>query len=1759
MGDDERAGAVLERDPLARSDRSRRERGSDRATPQTRQLRGAELCAAATGFGSPAIPSAPKLGAHGGRQPRPELRRVAPVDRAWRRVLDYAPLDLQALQALAGHYAKLGDRRHQIDTLEQQLRAVEEIELRIDLAMSIARLWEDEGIPRAAVASYERVIRLDPEHADAREALLRLYQAAGQRERALGLLDYVGTFLDTEGRIGLLRRGLELLEEDEHEQRFWQLRRILWLSEGDERVLDELRASAREASLWNELAAVLTQLASTQTDAARRLELLRELSQLFEQSLKKRPRAYVVLQSALFSPQQAEAVLDELTRLATTTKRQEDLLALLDRLTTPDFELDQRKKVLSQRAEICAEQVDDAIRAFVEHRRRLELDPTDWSPLADLQQLCEANADREILWERLDLTYAELWDRTPNADRRIELLRRREEIARERLNAPKRAFEFLVRRYRHDPQSAELRELLLADAEAQDSWSWLLPLLEASALTSAAEDVRREELSTLVGLYERKLVDIERALVLSFDVFIGGMMDGQTLESMETLADKIERHDQLAAVLRLGAAATPDRALQAKLLGEIATIYEDKVKTPERAIDVHRRLLEIDRGQLRSLEVMLNWHRDQQQWRDLRDRLHQWLEVAPDEADATGCLLEIATISEQHLSDPEAALEAYGAVLARDPENKKARDGMEGLLEAISEPALRKRWLEMQLAAASPSSAVDIQLEIAQIQERDLNEVSGAIDTLQQLVERDSATGPAFTPLARLLREGERYEDLVRLLQKRAEQLDSPEEKLQTLDESLEICHERLSDRAEELREQLYRKVLELRPTDRPVRIRLARMLRNSERFSELAALHETIPDTTTHVDRMATLYELARIYALNLDERARADAVFEKVLELDDREEAALLALAASARSQGNHERYIELRKRQAALLAPAEGALILCHLAEVCDETPAVSASMVPLYREARAVDPDNVPAMEALKGIGRRLKSLRPAAALLPLEGERELEPSERAARLRALGDNALPSDADTALDWYRRAVAIEPDEPANWLCLAAALEQQPDTSEQLYRARRGWAQALERSRPLSASQLSEEARRLYELARAAHRAGEAEQYTATVQRAFDLMPSFAPAALATAEAQLEQDGAEDAHRLLHEVLEQHRGDLSDEQLVAALHGRGEALQRLGQIEDALRDFRDALRINPLHAASLVSIGQLLAQSHRAAAAMEHQVRALIALEEPVERAKQYYRLGLLLEDSLDRPDEAGACYELALAEGLDERELLHRALHHYKRSGRLDESLDVVEGLLPTAEEPSELAALWLARGEILAAREGCEDEAIEAFDMALSYEPGHAEARGGLVAVLERRGDWNQVLQVLEASCDVGTAEQRADALRRMATICLERLGDEDRAEEYLRQSANTYPTAEALHQLEQLYGTDEARHEERKDVLGLLVAFGPPWFSRCLELGKLLLMDDEQWAWCLLSPLLGVSQIESNTKTLLQGMRKDHERPALRSPYGAAEQRDLLAHPNAQREIAGVLAELLEHVPDLGRRDVDAVGESGAIAIGATTGLGRKFFALSEQSGLTTCTLHRTQGLDEPITVVNEADGPRIVVRTDVLQQLVHAEVGFLFGYALELAQPGPRTMAVLDPDARAALLPALWGALGFVEKAPRSARGLVQRITNDVEQDVRARWAEQLQPLADIDPVELGQQWWAAVGYMARRVGLLAGADLRQAFRVIARIEPEVPRPRVVARLEELDSYVGSSDVLRDIVAFAASPAFGQLLREAPEIEIEQ
>jgi tetratricopeptide (TPR) repeat protein len=1702
---------------------------------------------------------------------------------AWRRVLDLAADDPAALRALAGHYATLGESRQLVAVLERQLAVVTAADQRLELGLRCAALLQQLGATRAAMAVYERLLRWTPSERRVYEPLHALYLQHGWRGLAAGVLDFVAAHQTLPERALLLRGCLDLHAEQERVERWALLRRLLYLGEPVAPLLAELATLAEgQPELQRERAALLAELAGEQQDAAARAELLRELAGLLEHELAAPERAFVVLQSALLGATPSAEHAAELERLAHTTRHWEEWLAVLDVQTRPDQPLAVRKDALARRAQLCLEALGDPLRAFEEQRRRLRLDPHDGALLADLVQLCETQhaaanegqADRRAgraarrtglwqaasqLWLRLDAVLVELSDHSESIAERCALLRRREEIARRYRGELGAALELMLARFRLSPHDQGLRQELLDAAATQGAWAASLPLLEAVQRTAREGEppTAPYELVQTASLYETKLGDEAHALTLYGVAFIAEPGAPALLEKLGELATRTAAGEALVDVLRTAAAKSSDQALRVTLLRRIARSYETSLGAPERAIDIHRRLFDLQPDELASLEVLLAWHRERGEWRDLRDRLHQWVGLRGEHDDAWRGWLEIAELS-QRLGEPEAALEAYDRVLGEQPDQRQALEGLQALVGAVRDTGLRRRLLRMEIAHAPRARATELQLELARLQELEDRDPATAIATLQPLAVEDGGTAPVFAALARLLRQEQRWAELLALLLHRAEHPDAAGERAALLDQALVLADEQLGSGEAVLRERLYRRLLMLRPGDAELRSRLLVLLRSAERASDLAAaLGQELELVDQPHERIALMYELARLEQFSLQQPARAQAWYERILALAPAEEGAILALAQLARAAGDWPAYVARRTQQAVQLEPREAALVLCHLAEIGDERGEPREQIVAHYREARALDASNVPAMEALKGIGRRLKSIRPMAALLPLEGERELKGADRARRLRVLGDDAATNDSLAALEWYRRAVAVDPDGADGWAALARAYEGAQEPAAAL-RAWRQWLLAQQRSEPPRAERLRWEAACLFAVAQAARRAGDDDEYQRLVRRAHVWSPGFVPAALTAAQFALDQGQAERARRLLDEVLAPGSEQLESGERAEALFLRGSAWRRIGEATHALDDLQQVLQQQPLHAGALVAAAELLALEGRPSAALEHQMRALMVVDDPAARARLYYEAALLLEDELGRSEEAGAFFELALDEGLQQHELLLRLMRYYQRSGRTAESLAVLDRLIAGAAAADELAGLWLARAQVLVQDAQREREAIESFDMALSYDPSHAEARAGLAAALERRGDWGQLLQVLEASCDSGSDAERAQTLRRMADICRLQQNDAGRAEAYLRQSVALQPTREAVAQLERLYAGDPARRRDHRLMLGLLVAHGPPWFERAMELGRALLGDEDRWAWCLLSPLLGVSQVDAELRAVLQEMRKDHERPPLLGV--PAEGYSLLVHPQVSPRLSEVLAELSALQPALPAPSPEVVAAlAAAVVVGPQTGLGKKFEAIVRAMGLGACSLLRTQTLPEPMVLLQQRGvGLQVVVRTELLQQLVHAEVGFLFAHALELLRPGHRLAAALPPALRTELLPALWSVLGLSVPGGGSEveSALARAIGEVVDEPRRLRWRQRLDALEGQDPRLLGQRWWQGVTFTAHRAGLVAGADLRQALRVIARLDESLARPRVVARLDELDSYAAGSAALRDLVAFAASPAFGELLRSATVLE---
>jgi tetratricopeptide (TPR) repeat protein len=1661
---------------------------------------------------------------------------------AWRRVLDLAPDDATALRALIPHYRALGRTRELIAALEAELRITTRTEQRVESGLEIARLWETVGDHTAAVAALERVLRWSPTCEPALQAIGKLHAEKPGVMR--GAIDVALATLGEAAPQGLLRRILELVDPQDALGRFFALRRLLQVSGPEPGLIAQLSRAAADAKAFDELAAVFTELSAQATESPTRAMYLRELARLYEEKLQDPVRAFLTLCTARQARVTDLAEIEPLLKLAEQTGRFEDALALLEVAACATTPMELRRAAIRRRLSLCETRLQSPERAFQEAVRLLRLDAHDRSALDEVRRL----AGLAKLWRPLDALYAELWDRATTSAERIEIARARHALCTEQLGDPLAALDHLLLLYRLDPLQPGLEEQLLGEAEKQSAWQRVLPIVEARI---RAQGGTPDELRRIARLHEERCQDRARAFDLYSDA-LALSPDGVEIEGrLEALADPPLR-PVLATILRSAAARAGNSARMLGLFGRVAELYAELGRT-DLALDLHQRIVQLQPSAINSLRVVIDHRRKRGLHRELRDALQQLLDAMPDGSagERVAVELEIAHLSHEKLADAETALSTYARILGADPQNADALAGVHSLTAGNIPPALELRRKRIELQRATGARRIELQLHSARLQRDELDDVDGALATLRALVAESGPDGAGFEPLAQLLAKKGAFSELADLLEARATVSPSLESRIEYLERAVALAEEHAGQVGEARRERLYRQLLSVRPSDEDLRWRLLRLLRDAERHAELSEeLGRLIAQPAVEGgDEQARRFfesELVRVLDRRLDRTQDAVALLTTLAEHTPQDPEPLLGLASIKLRKGDRAGYLALRERHAKLLPPALGALVLCHLAEACDDQGGTAEQVLTHYRAARSLDAECRPAVEGMKALGRRIKSWRSAAALLPDADERDLTFEARAARLRQRG-SAAESEPRVAVSWFERAVAIAPDDFAAWDALAKAHERLGDQARSLA-ARRSALSAFERATPPGPATVSAHAARIEALAEATRETGDVAEADRLFERAHALVPSLPKAALSVAQKRYNEGRLQAAYELYDRVLSG-AVKLSQEDRLLATFQRGTLAARLGRPEQAVADLREGLRIDHLHPGLLHALADVLADSGRSVAAVQHYAQALLVAAQPRQRGLLYARLARLWDDRLKQPEEAGVCYDLAVRAGVEDLDLMMRALSYYRRSGQHERAAAIIDELLRRTTAPADLAALWTERAHLALERD--EAQAMEAFDMALSYDPTHQPALDGLLVLLERRGEWQQVMDILEARADSSAPADRARSLRHLARIAQTELSDNKRAESYLRTVITLAPEREDYQQLMALLGDSPAEKTTRQELVSSLVGLGEPSVPWLIETGqRMAAAGRRRYGWLLLSPLLSAVYSDQGLKTVVLGLRKEFEKSDLPALGGRDTHKQVLTGPllPALDLLARIDQNLGQTAALFGeRRGVESLGAVRATRLDQKTAVGKSFAAMAERLGLEQAQLTRVDELPEPFRLLTD-DVPHVAVRSDLLLTLSPGEFQSLFALVLELSRPGVRLFTVGTAQDRQRVAAALLTATEIpIEQAAEGTENLATEV-REIIGGAGAKVLHELLSGVPAQPAEVAKRLHNAMQETAWRVALIVSGDLRLAARLQTRHDETLTKMPSAGKLEDLSDFFASAASLRDLAAFALSPACAAL-----------
>jgi len=882
-----------------------------------------------------------------------------------------------------------------------------------------------------------------------------------------------------------------------------------------------------------------------------------------------------------------------------------------------------------------------------------------------------------------------------------------------------------------------------------------------------------------------------------------------------------ERWDRLAELLLRRLSFLEDRTQQLADLDEVATIFRDRLQTPDGAL----------RAGLAALRLAPT---DDELWDKLRadaseaGAWSQLLDGATDVALQAGATPEgaqvwhrIARLIRHDLGGKEDALAAYEQALQVQPDQAAVRDEQLAFLREL------ERWDELVAAlraaadeTTTPARASAMLREAGALLEQQLGDAPGAIAAYERALAIEPATAAVEEALERLYEREQRWADLAVSLDKRARGL-SPEEAIGVRRHRAALLSEHLNDpeaAAAELEE-----LASEHPEDEINLALLEKVYQKSGRHEDylntLRRLADRADDPEIRVARLRTLAAEADLRAEGADWATRAREDILRAVPLDPDAFAGLVreyrmtsrftALAEMIARRIDTlfvaESAAEVRGEPVSEAARAEKRALLASLAGVYEQDLGDQREAYDAYDAAEHAGDHRTEIYEGMVRLARWLErwdfladSLRRWAAATP-EVEKQVDLRLQAAHLLVeMLDDYAGAESELA-----QVLELAPENAAALASLGHLRRQRGDfesASKLLFEAAtretdpRAKGALLAEAGSVVQYKLRQEdaALSLYVQSLAADpqqvMAGErlAELYArrqqwGELEPILDMLAAHDALALAPATGEPAPFDADDPRAVEQQLVER---------AVARHLQRAEVALTLGKPDQALDCFSEAFRLQPESLTVLKRYAAFRLQRHEwaEAAKLYETVRALHRGALSDEEALKITLVVAHCRAESGDIDGAITWYETARQMEPNHRnavEALARLHAHQKDWAAWVED----RRTLMSIATPGEQAALWDELGDTQREKMAAPAEAISSYRAALAAEPGRRATLHKLLAVYQQEKMWQEAAETLAALAATETVPPaRAGMLYQAALLWKDELDRPAPAEDLLEQA-----------------------------------------------------------------------------------------------------------------------------------------------------------------------------------------------------------------------------------------------------------------------------------------------------------------------------------------------------------------------------------
>ena len=1221
---------------------------------------------------------------------------------------------------------------------------------------------------------------------------------------------------------------------------------VLAIDETNQTAIEHLRATYEKRRDWEKLIGLMKREASAVPYGADRGARFLEIAKLATERVKKPEVCIELWREVLENDGENAEALGALAGLYERSKEWAELGQVLEKQAAVTFEPAQQEQIYAKLGQLYGERLNDDNAAVEAWRKLLAINPNDRKAQEALKKKYLALG----MWDDLEVFYAESgkWDefiRVLEAQEAKET----DDQAKIRLLV-KTAELWVTQKGKIDRAARAYEKVLSIDPSHLGTAEALIPIYtqanNAKGLSTAIEvklkhDIDSEEklslLREVAGLYETKLKEPELAFQRYLAAFELGPNDPRCIEDVERAARATSSWDALTEsyrrmIAKADAEGEPDLVVSLRL--KLGRVLLDEMKQVDGALEQFRGVYDTDPENADALTALEGLYRETGKFQELLGIYERKRELAQTPDEKKAILFSIASLYEEQLENPRAAIDTYKTVLEDAPGEPRALIALDNLYKKLQDWEPYVETLRARIELDNDEAAlIDLKYRLGTTLDKELHDPAGALESFREILFIDSANDPARVQLEGLLEKPELraetasilreiYEGrgdwtkLIGVLEILAEAESATPERVSLLRKVAHVAAENLSDLPRAIDAEA--RALKEDPSNVDTRSELEHFAGEAQAwdkldqiFSEIAGGLEDAQLARDYFMRLGAIHE-------RLGKVDDAASGYERVLSIDAGDVDALAAMDALYTRTERWEDLVKVYRRRIDLAQEIpEREALYDSLAHVYEEKLGRPDDAIAAYREVLGFEAQSVLALAALDGLFTRQSRWEELAENLEAQlalADTEAQQTRLMLRLGALRESRM-GQIDGAIETYRQVLEREPTNPEA-LSALERLGQLPDHElaiseilEPLYR-QSGDHQKLIGVYEVQVRRSDDAARRvelLHQISSLHEDAGG------------DLDAAFQSHARALAEDPTSDDTKSGLDRLaratghfpqLAQVYEAQaaralEGENPEAPIAVDLYSMAARVYEtdIGSLDHAVMHYRKVLEIDPQNLEAADSLDRIFRTAERYEELSSVLQQKADIYENLPDKKNALFQAAAIEEDVLDRADAAVAVYRKVLDLDGEDLRASDALIKLYLAQSKWTELLDVYTHKADLLTDAEEKKGIYYQVGAVYERELSAVTNSIETYQRILEIDPDDAQALSRLDVLYQAAENWPELLTVLQHEAEL--AQDPAEGISyqyRIAELYEKKLGDIPRAIELyrdlLQQMPDHAPTLEAL-------------------------------------------------------------------------------------------------------------------------------------------------------------------------------------------------------------------------------------------------------------------------------------------------------------------------------------------------------------------------